>query len=444
MAQKNGATIRILELHSNLGIAGGPRNMVGFAVRLDSDVCAVHAGGYRAGGPREQVLRDADIPTVVGDGTAEPILSYIKAHGIDVIHMHRSGHTVPLESEILLGAKKINPEIVIIEKNVFGKYDPICDEIIDCHFFQSMMHLNERYLSASGRPFDPTKMKVLYNMVPRAEFEQYRMSDDEVAAYKASLGIGSDDVVIGKIGRPHIAKWSDLILDMMPYLTVLVPNVKVIIQSVPESRLARINRAPWKDAVIALPQTEHEAELHRFYQTIDILAHSSKIGECNGNTINEAMFWKKPVVVNSTPHRDNGQLEQVIHGETGYIANHPQTYARAVAHLSADRELANNMGEQGYQRVTQINDPDSITRQVEKKIYEALVALGDERAALLCDRQEISYTPSEEEVQRYKLIYQERVRQEFGVLSVRERLWNTCRQPLLLWRKIQDYREAKV
>ena len=436
--------INILELHSSLGSAGGQRNMITFASYLDATFFNVFVGSYREGGAYETRLRSMGIEPIVSMGEATPIIKFVQEHEIDVLHIHRSGHHVSLETEIIEGAKRVRPSLIIVEKNVFGKYDSVSGQYIDCSFFQSMMHVHERFLPAAKTTFDFASMKVMYNMVDTIDFEQYRMADDEIAAYRESLGIEPHQRVIGKIGRPHLSKWSDLILEMMPALLREVPNTVLLVQSLPPSRKKRVKRAPWGHRVIDLPQTSDQQAVHRFYQTIDVLAHSSKIGECNGNTINEAHFWKKPVVVNSTPQRDNGQLEQVIHGENGYVANTPRTFARAIARLLNDTAERTRLGEAGHTRVCTVNDPSHITAMLEKRIVEQMQMNGESLPSALSEKVvDVEYTPSEKDILSYRTAYKERCQTLFERNQIRDSLETLMHLPVRLYWKVHDYLGAR-
>lgn len=310
--------------------------------------------------------------------------------------------------------------------------------------FQSMMHLNERYLPASGEAFDFSRHKVMYNMVDVQEFEKYRLTSEQIREAKKNLGILEDDFVIGKIARPHIAKWSDLILDMMPHLIKIRPKTKFIIVGAPESRRRKIENSSLKDHFILLDEITDERQLHEIYQIIDVLAHSSKIGECNGNTINEAMFWAKPVVINSTPNRDNGQLEQVIHMENGLIANYPQTYARALAYLANNPEKSLKMGENGRKQVLSINNPQLISSALTETILELLSKRG---ISVKLDNINLTFRrdllPNEAMIEAYKIEYRKRLGREFDQLSLREKIINLLWRPKKFLVKLMDYLEAK-
>lgn len=442
MAEKIFRKINILEMHSSLGYAGGQRNMFTYAKNFDKNIFNVFVASYNEGGVYEKKLQEAGIDFVVSKKDVGKIIDFFREKNIDIIHIHRSGGHVPLESQILTEAKKINKNLIVVEKNIFGKYDHVSNGDIDCSLFQSMMHIHERYVPASGMAFDFEKMKVFYNMVDADDFEKYRLPKSDIMAYKSSLGIVSDDFVIGKIARPHLAKWSDLILDMMPYLVSLVPKIKLILVGVPTSRVRKIKKSNFANHVILLPDTSDQKEVHTFYQAIDVLVHSSKIGECNGNTINEAMFWKKPVVVNSTPKKDNGQLEQVDHMVDGIIANFPQTFARAVEYLYKNQDSAVSMGNKGFAKVLQLNDPTLITKRLEKIFIEKMKEKGHFFDLSVQDfYDKVLYAPTEQDIENYKEEYKKRLFWEFGVLTIRERIVNFFKKPQKFKWKIKDFLE---
>jgi glycosyltransferase involved in cell wall biosynthesis len=436
--------INILEMHSSFGFAGGQRNLFTFSKFLDRSIFNVFAASYVEGGAYELKLNEIGVKTLSAERDASKILAFIEDNKIDAIHLHRSGGTVKLESEILQGARKINPNLVIAEKNIFGKYDQ--DNVIDCSFFQSMMHLNERYLPASGKKFDFEKMKVMYNMVDGKEFIKYILSPEERLEARTKFGIKSKDFVLGKIGRPDLAKWSDLVFEATPHLAKLVPNFKYILVGVPKSRVKKIrNSALLSKHFIIQPPTSDERKVHTFYQVIDVLGHSSKIGECNGNTINEAMFWGKPVITNSTPNKDNGQLEQFEHMESGIIANNPQTFARAVEFLAKDADAYRRMSEEGKKRVLTVNDPLQTVRRVEKYFVEKIAENKLIQNLPISEKySKISYYPSREDIVAYKTEYQKKLSYDFGTLSALERARNASLLPGRLFYKFKDFFEHKT
>ncbi len=434
--------IKILELNTSLGYAGAQRTMVSFCKYFKTEFFQPVVAAYGEGGPRELDLQKLGIPYVVAHGQIQAVVEFANTHAVDLVHIHRSGHFIPFEFELLKALKQARPNLVIIETNVFGFFDAKADALIDCHLLKSKMMLNERFVPASGQPFNFKRARVLYNPVDADYFAQFTLTPAAIAEYKASLGIAPTDFVIGRFGRGDIAKWSDLLIDMLPQAIRLIPNLKFIVQTAPDSRLARLKK--FGQTVIVLPDTGVEAEVHRFYQTIDVLAHSSKIGEAFGNTLNEAMYWQKPVVVNSTPRKDNGQLEQIDHLKTGLIANHSTTYATALAYFWSHPTESREYGERGRHKVTTEYNAVSTTRYLEKIFVEQLqdrgVPISSEITAWCAKANSF---PTESDILEYNQSYRQRLQIEFGGLGVADYIWLALIWPRTIYRKVRDFVEHR-
>lgn len=435
--------INVLEISPLLDYAGMARNMMSFAKRLNPNLFKVSVLGYRGGGCQEEVLRQNKIDYLVGSDLPK-IVEFAEQQRIDLVHIHRSGKTIPLETEILKTLAKVNNRLLIIETNIFGQFDPVNNSKISCHLFQSMMHIHERYLKSAQENFDFSKHKTFYCTVEADDFSKYTLTPEQIASYKEKLGIKPDEFVIGKSARPDLAKWSDLVLEMAPKAFKMMPKLKFIIMGLPESRRKIIKKKWWADKIIVLPVTIEQASLHAFYQSLDLLVHNSKIGECNSNTLNEAIFWGKPIVTNSTPRRDNGQLEQVHHMENGLIANYPQTFARAIKYLYDNQAVGQKMGELGRAMVLDKYSPVKRTRELEKLFVEKLLKNGKKFPAEIIEYyNKILYYPSEQEIVEYKKEYQNRLKLSFGSLTGFESLENISRWPRRFYYKGRDFLEHR-
>ena len=105
--------------------------------------------------------------------------------------------------------------------------------------------------------------------------------------------------------------------------------------------------------------------------SIDILAHSSLIGESFGCTIAEAMSQGKPVIVNSTPYFDNAQIELVDHNKNGYIANNPEAYANAVYDLMENRSKLESFKTEAIKKSKLFHAP-RLTEDLKQIYYELI------------------------------------------------------------------------
>ena len=429
------------------------RIVVNFCKGMNRELFDTKVVGQGTVRTKEKDLSDIGIEYIVANSDIDVIVAAMKRWHIDVIHMHRSGHYDPLQYEIYRRAKEWNPNIIILETNFFGKFDPKSYPLIDCSLQVSKMMLHERYLKALGQ-FSPTdgsatgwdfhNTKILYHPIDCTGWDRIAIRDSEVREFKERLGIRDGDIVIGKLCRPAVEKWSDLLLDMLPYLVKYVPNVKMIVQEMPESRKKRIRYNRYKDHIILRKATIDDREVALFYKTIDIYVHSSKIGESFGMTLAEAGVFRKPVVINSTPRRDNNQLEMIEHMKTGIIANHPQTFARAVALLCRDQALRVRMGEAGRAKVARMYDPRRTAEQLEKIIVEKMAEKKLPIDPVVVEHYgKIDYFPTEAEIRAYPQEYTKRCAEEFSALTRIECCVNYLRIPKKMYLKIRDFLEHR-
>lgn len=427
----------ILAMHSS------NRTVVNFCKGINKQFFDIKVLAYGGIGGKEKDLADMGVELVIANWDIEIIADAIKKWQIDAIHFVGDGHNTPLQFEIFRRARLINPNIINLETNYFGRYDKKSFPLIDCSLQVSKMMLNERYVKEVGY-FDFQKTKVVYLVVDCDRWDKMDISDEEVAVYKDKLGIKEGDFVIGKLGRPAVEKWSDLLLYMMPYLVKLVPNIKFIVQEMPDSRKKRVLRSKYADHYILLNQTLDDFQIALFYKTIDVYVHASKIGESFGQTLAEAGVFKKPVIINSTPHRDNNQLELIDHVKTGIIANHPQTFARAVEYLYKNKDIIIKMGEVARDKVVDLYDPRKIAEQVEKVIVERMIKNKQYVDPQILEHySRVEYYPSEKEILEYKDEYKKRLKQEFGELSFSESFVNYLNIPKKLYFKLRDFVEHK-
>src|SRR5262249_19694392 len=100
----------------------------------------------------------------------------------------------------------------------------------------------------------------------------------------------------------------------------------------------------------------------------DIYAMSS-LWEGVGRALTEAMYWGLPVV--TTPV--NGVTELIQPEETGLLVppRDPQALATAITRLASDRELAQRLGENARQKVTELMDGQRMIGAIEE-LYERL------------------------------------------------------------------------
>jgi glycosyltransferase involved in cell wall biosynthesis len=362
----------------------------------------VRVVGARKGGPREADLRAAGLPVEIGDGSARRLAELIA--GADVVHCYRGGGREPLVPEAVRRAGVP----VLVETNVFGQVDPRDGDRFDCHLFVSKM-CALRYGRRRGLAGAELHRAHRVSYWPLA-LERMRALAPEPAAAKEALGFDPARPVVGRLGRDDDRKWRDILVDMLPRLFELVPDVQILFVGATPAKLRRLDRLGVLDRVRCVPVTGDEEELLRLYRACDVFVTAAEIGESHSVAICEALALGVPVVTCSTPWVDNAQIEQVDDGVDGFIADHPRAFADAVARIASDPELRARFGAAAAAKADARWDVVSLTRQLER-LY----------AGLLAGEAPVEWTPPLAEVDAFAEEYERRLVARTFPLTARER-----------------------
>ena len=231
------------------------------------------------------------------------------------------------------------------------------------------------------------------------------------AEAKRALGLDPQRPVVARVGRADDRKWRDVLVDMLPALVAAAPAVQVLVVGATPRQLRRLRRAGVMDHVTLLEPTADETELVRIYAATDVFVTAAEIGESFSVAISEAMALGLPIVTCSTPWVDNGQIEQVHDGHTGFVADHPRAFAEAVAAIVADPALARRLGDAAAATADRLMDAPVLTRQLED-LYDDLVAGRPVRDA---------WIPALGEVDAFAAEYAQRLAARRRPLTTRER-----------------------
>jgi len=205
--------------------------------------------------------------------------------------------------------------------------------------------------------FNNAKLDMIYLPLARSDYCESKNGD-----FSFDLRFRDEIQLIGKIGP----KWSRMALKALQIVSRQRSDVKFVFVDPSENMLEYIDTIGLlKDAIILdrIPS----GETNKFYNSIDLLAHSSYAGESFGNIFAEAMAQSTPVVTNSMPMRDNAQIELIEHGATGYIANSVQSFANALLDLLSNREKIQSFGKSALNKAKQEFNPDIIVQEWEQK-----------------------------------------------------------------------------
>lgn len=365
--------IRVLKIANNWGIGGTNLAFRIRIARLNPDFFQPMALGYESGGVFLDELAALGIQTGVCDlriGEFERVLSEFRPH---VIHWLRVTTVNPLIVEGQKLAKNYGVAAEV-ETNVFGR--PALDRGLAPAGFVGHMSQTS-LLRCAGQAKRPLRSllaanhRAVYNPIPTAEFDRYRLEDRGRLAARSEHDIAPDQLLAVRVGRADLRKWSVVLELAIPKILEAVPNLVFAFLSAPPDRFEQL-RQRCGDRVRLLPETSDPAVLARFYQASDLMIHSSAIGESFGCSLAEAMYWRKPVIVDTTPDMDNAQIEVVDHGETGFVVRSAAGFVEAARRLAGDPELRRRFGEAGHEKAMRNYTETVVVRVWEKRHIELL------------------------------------------------------------------------
>jgi len=341
--------IKLIIASNIMHIGGAERTVQTLALNLDKELFDVTVLCMEDGGGRVDELLQNGVKVLIGNGTIEKIKELIPDPEVDILHFHRSGHKENLHLEVTeyLAPKKI------METNVFAFEDDVLGPKFDLRVYKSMMMLTQRAWHNKTVNKDWWKKeRVIYNPVTLDKFNAYKLDGDAIKEKRRALGFGNEDIIIGRVGRNDPVKWGDLILSALPYITKELPDVKIVFRTAPANRMKWLKDKGYLGKnVIVLPETSNEKEISETYQLLDIYVHTTRRGEAFGNTLNEAMAWELPIIVENTPHWDNGQLEQVKNDVNGFVVQSVGGLMAALKKLVEDKAERVRLGSNGRKRV---------------------------------------------------------------------------------------------
>ncbi len=387
--------IKVLNILGSINLGGGAKNVLTFCRNAPSEVeyhiCALITEGDKYSDAKKQ------LPFVFcANGNFEVVREYIETNKINILHFYTRGSFTLLEMEVAKYAKQNN--LKVVNTNIFGEYLEEHQKLIDKNIFKSKHCLVYKYAPQASLQITEKSdffenNFVIPNPVDFTYMQSLIPSQKDIEEYKIKLNIKKDDFVIGKIGsRKALEKWSNILLYMFPHVLKKHPNTVLLLQGVPESRLNWVKK--FGDNVRILNETSDDKELALRYSILDIFTHASKIGEHSGNSINDACVYKLPIIMNITPKKDNGQIEQIVDGENGYLTNSVQKYASHVCKLLEDKDLRQQIGQNAYDFVKKNNDIKKLSQDL-LNVYSSFYP----------NNKEYNYSISKQDIIDYKNNY---------------------------------------
>lgn len=323
-----------------------------------------------ADGPRRAELEQHGVPVNVVPVKAAGIAEAMRKLAPEVIHAHAPGQ--PQVGDVLGAALRLLPQkIPVVQTNVFGRLEnPAEAAWTDFRLFISWTSC----VQAARRSF----RKLDADFFRRASVAAYPLDPVEtppaadIAAFREKWGVAADDVLFGRFSRPEPNKWTNLALEAFRRAAHHHPKIKLLLREPPPSIAAQLRASPDADRFVILPITSSAEELRLTIAALDVVLHTSSLGESFGYGIAEPMNLGKPVITHSVPWGDQAQIELVRHGECGYVASTPVTMAAAILKLAGDVALRARMGRQAQEHIRVLANAEASLTRVEAILRAAV------------------------------------------------------------------------
>lgn len=402
--------IKVLQVAPKLGIGGIERTVQLYTRHLDRrwfklSVCGAIGGGVRAG-----QLADEGYPVFTADGDLRRFEQHVSEGRYDVVHFHRW----PGDAKFVRAARTAGVH-VIVDTNVFGR--PLeGDDLIDVRcFIGKMVAMRYRKWAGLSREEFMETCRVIYTPIDLAELDRCRKQLDGLPSLTHRLGVAPNARLIGRVGRPSPTKWSSLCVQMMTHLVKEHPEVIYVALGAHDSFRRRVEQAGLSSYFIYLDPSPNFCDLIELYSALQVLCYSSINGEIMSGVISEAMACGVPVVVNSTPLRDNGQVEQVDHGENGFIANDPESFASAVSYLLSNPEVTRSMGRAARTKVENHYAAERTVACLGKIYVQTLLERGARLPrGVVAGTSSVEFDPAPREIMAFETEYGRRLRTCWG------------------------------
>jgi glycosyltransferase involved in cell wall biosynthesis len=321
-------------------------------------------------GPRRAELEQHGVRVRIVDGTARAVADSLREVSPDAIHVHAPGH--PHDGDVLgAGLALLQKKIPVVQTNIFGHLrNPKEDAWTDFRLFISWTSC----VQAARRVFVPLD-ELFFR---RASVAVYPVDPveapaaTEITAFRSRFGVTGSEVLFGRLSRPDPAKWTNLVTDAFVCALRSNHTMKLLLREPPPHVAEQLHASPTARHFIILPATADPDELRLTMASLDVVLHTSSIGESFGYGIAEPMNLGKPVITHSVPWQDQAQLELVRHGECGFVASTPAAMAEALARLTMDAPLREQMGLRARQHIRALADPGTSIGRIEQVLRVAV------------------------------------------------------------------------
>jgi glycosyltransferase involved in cell wall biosynthesis len=270
----------------------------------------------------------------------------MKQRNISLLHLNNS---IIRNNDWMLGAQLARVKCITHERGI-NQYYPLLARYYARKLNAIICISNAVRDNLRAKQIDPGNLVTIYNAIdPRVV-----KVDQTEAEIRQQHGIGDNNRLIGVIGNIKEWKGQETAIRAMPEVLRHYPDTLcLLVGDTAEDDMY------YKERLLTL-MTELGVERHiiftgytknvaNYLNAMQLVLHTSVEPEPFGRVLIEAMSMKKPVLGTRA-----GAVPEIIdEGKTGYTfaAGDDQTLSNAIIELLSDPARADQMGEQGYQRL---------------------------------------------------------------------------------------------
>ena len=370
--------MRVLTFLNNLGLGGTEKAACRWARGLRERGHHVSVLTLKDG-PRRAELEQHGIVVRVAEPTASSVSGALREISPEAIHAHAPGH--PHDGDVLGEALASLPKIPVAQTNIFGHLqNPREDAWTDFRLFISWTSCVQAARRAR-RPLDEKFFQRASVAVYPVDAEEPSPQAD-IQNFHRRIGVADNEVLFGRLSRPDPAKWTNLALDAFQIALRRNRAMKLLLREPPPAIAEKLRTSSDADRFIILPATAEAAELRLTMSALDVVLHTSSIGESFGYGIAEPMNLGKPVITHSVPWQDQAQIELARHGECGCVASTPTAMAEAINRLAADKILRERMGHAARQHIRAVANPAVSIARIESALQAVIAEHGNTDVAV--------------------------------------------------------------
>ncbi len=363
--------MNVLQVISSSRTSGAEKHMVVLSDRLrrrGHDVTAV----CPPGGWITRQLASADVPRLewrmhglLAPATVVRIRSFVRQHGIEMIHTHLTRATYMGYIAGLLARVPVVSSVHTLTRDWAYRYLPRQN-----HWFVAVSADLARTLVARG--VSPDRIRTVHNGTDMGLLGADRQSS--ALSVRAELGVPSDAELIAVFGRVDEFKGQHILVRAAPRIVQECPRAYFVFVGHAEPS---IQQGLWELASATgvgdrLRFTGVRDDVARLLDAMDVVALPSRTEACSMAII-EAMTVGKPVVAT----RAGGNPELIEDGVTGFLTERdPEAVGCAIATLCRAPDLRATMGHAARERALAHFTADSMAANMEALYTEILSARG--------------------------------------------------------------------